>query len=238
MPWEVVLLVACVIAVGATVQSMIGIGLGIVGAPILALVEPSLVPALLLVLSIPIAVVTAAVEWRHVDWRTIVWILPSRIPGIAAGAWLVSRFDERQLGVAVAVMVLVAVVLAVRTVQVSEGPVVLTSAGFFAGLAGTATAIGGPAIAIALSGRPPRQARATVSFFFAVGSVASLVGLGLVDAVPASTWPLAGLLLPVVAVSLWCGIRIRDRVPREAFRRLVLALCSVSALILLVRSVG
>lgn len=237
LTWETVLLVGVVIAVGATVQSMLGLGLGIVGAPILAMLEPSLVPALLLLLSIPVATATTVVEWRHVDWRTIAWVLPARVPGVAFGAWLLSRFGERELGVAIAVMVLVAVALTARTVTVSRSATTLVAAGFSAGAAGTATAIGGPPIALAVSGRPAREARATLSFFFAAGSVVSLLGLWVVDAVPSSTWPLAALYLPVVVAALVLGVRVRDRVPREAFRRAVLGLCVVSALVLLLRSV-
>ena len=53
---------------------------------------------------------------------------------------------------------------------------------------------------------------------------------------PHASLVLSGLYLPLVAVAFVAATLTHHRIPREAFRRAVLALCAVSATILLVRS--
>lgn len=95
--------VVVVIAIGSFVQSVVGLGLGLVSAPFLTLVAPELVPTLLLMLAVPLSAAVTALEWRHINWRATAWALPARLPGTVLGVWLVTVFSHRQLGVAVAV---------------------------------------------------------------------------------------------------------------------------------------
>jgi uncharacterized protein len=118
LAWPVVVLIGLVMVVGAYVQAVVGLGLGLLGAPVVALLDPSLVPVLTLWLALLISGLNLLGEHEHVDWRSTAWSLPARVPGTVLGAWLVAEFTEKQIGVALAVMVLVAVALTVRTVDV------------------------------------------------------------------------------------------------------------------------
>ena len=99
---------------GAFVQAVVGLGMGLVAAPVVGLVAPSLVPALPLWLALLISGLMLAGERAHIDWRALAWALPARVPGTLVGAWLVLQFTEEQIGVALALMTLLAVVVAVR----------------------------------------------------------------------------------------------------------------------------
>lgn len=236
VPIWTIAVIGLIVLAGAFVQATIGLGLGLLGAPLIALLEPQLVPTLLLLLSVPISTAVLVVERHHIDWRVLAWALPARVPGTLLGVWLVSAIAGRWLGVAVAVMVLVAVALAVHTVEVRQTPATLVGAGFVAGTAGTAVAIGGPPIAIVLAHRPPRVVRGTLSFFFVVGSVMSLAWFAVAGELPRSSVVLAVAYLPLLAVAIPLGAMAHHRLPRERFRRGVLALCALSAVVLLARS--
>ena len=236
VPLWTVALIAVVVALGCFVQATIGLGLGLLGAPLIALVEPSLVPTLLLLLAVPVSTGVLWVERHHISWRVIGWALPARIPGTVLGVWLATAFDDRVLGIVVAVMVLVAVGLTLHTVEVRQTPATLMGAGLAAGTAGTAAAIGGPPMALVMAHRPPREVRGTLSLFFVVGSVLSVLLFWYEDALPRASVTLALAYLPLVAVAMWAGHRAHQRIPREAFRRAVLLLCAASALVLLVKS--
>lgn len=236
VPLWTVVLIAVVVALGSFVQATIGLGLGLLGAPLIALVEPSLVPTLLLLLAIPVSTGVLWVERRHISWRVIGWALPARIPGTLLGVWLATAFDERVLGVVVGVMVLVGVWLTFHTVEVRQTPVTLMAAGLAAGTAGTAAAIGGPPMALVMAHRPSREVRGTLSLFFVVGSILSVGLFWLADELPRASVALGLAYLPLVAVAMWAGHRANQRIPREAFRRAVLALCAGSAILLLVKS--
>ena len=236
VPLWAVAVIAVIVALGSFVQATIGLGLGLLGAPLIALIEPALVPTLLLLLAIPVSAGVLWVERRHVSWRVIRWALPSRIPGTVLGVWLATGLDERLLGAVVAVMVLLGVWLAVHAVEVRQTRLTLIGAGLAAGTAGTAAAIGGPPMAIVMAHRPPREVRGTLSFFFVVGSVMSVLLFWAQDALPRSSVLLAGAYLPLIGLAFWAGHRAHRRIPREAFRRAVLALCAASATVLLVKS--
>jgi len=238
LAWPVVVLIGLVMMLGAYVQAVVGLGLGLLGAPVVALVEPSLVPVLTLWLALLISGLNLLGEHEHVDWRSTAWSLPARVPGTVLGAWLVAEFTEEQIGVALAGMVLLAVALSVRTVDVPVNPATLATAGFVAGTTGTATSVGGPPIALLYQHGDPKVARATMSVFFFAGVVLSLAGLGVSGSLTREPSWLALVLSPVVVVGYVVGRRTRGLLDRDLFRRGVLAVCTVSAVILLVRSVA
>ena len=113
-----------------------------------------------------------------IDWPGLTWSLPARVLGTGIGVWVVAVFTDRQLGIAVGVMVLIAMVLI--TWRVFEVPVnrgTLSAAGFVGGITGTATSIGGPPFALLYQHRPAQQIRTTMAVYFLIGAALSLVGL-------------------------------------------------------------
>jgi len=238
LAWPVVVLIGLVVMLGAYVQAVVGLGLGLLSAPVVALVEPSLVPVLTLWLALLISGLNLLGEHEHVDWRSTAWSLPARVPGTVIGAWLVATFTEQQIGVALAVMVLLAVALSVHTVDVPVTPVTLATAGLVAGATGTATSIGGPPIALLYQRTEPRVARATMSVFFFVGVILSLVGLAVSGSLGREPSLLALALAPGVVVGYVVGRRTRGMVDQGVFRWAVLVVCTLSALALLARSFG
>lgn len=236
MSWWAVALIGVIVAAGAFVQATLGLGLGLLGAPLIALIEPSLVPTMLLILAIPVSSGVLWAERHHVSWRVIGWALPARVPGTVLGVWLVAAFDHRVLGVLVALMVLLGVWLAFHAVEVKQTPLTLVGAGLAAGTAGTAAAIGGPPMAIVMAHRPSREVRGTLSLFFVVGSVMSVGWFWVQGELPRSSVTLSVAYLPLVALAFLAGHGVHRRIPREAFRRVVLALCAASAAVLLVKS--
>jgi uncharacterized protein len=237
LSWQVLVVIGLVALAGAYVQAVVGLGLGLLTAPIVALLEPSLVPVLTLWLALLISGLNLADEHEHVDWRSTAWSLPARVPGTLVGAWLVATFSETEIGVVLAVMVLVAVGLTVHTVSVPLNPVSLSTAGFVAGATGTATSIGGPPIALLYQRERPEVVRATLSVFFFVGVIMSLVGLAISGSLGRTPSEVALVLSPVVVVGYVVGRFSRGYVDGPAFRHGVLVVCTVSAVALLVRSV-
>jgi uncharacterized membrane protein YfcA len=237
LAWQAVVLIGLVTVLGAYVQAVVGLGMGLLGAPVVALVDPSLVPVLTLWLALLISGLNLLGEHEHVDWRSTAWSLPARVPGTVIGAWLVASFTEQQIGVALSVMVLIAVALSVRTVDVPVTPVTLATAGLVAGATGTATSIGGPPIALLYQRTEPHVARATMSVFFFVGVVLSLSGLAVSGSLDREPSLLALVLSPGVVVGYVVGRRTRGLVDQGVFRWGVLVVCAASALVLLARSV-
>ena len=233
----VILVIALAVFVGAFVQAVVGLGVGLVAAPVVAAFEPGMMPVLPLFFGLLTSGLSLRGEWHAVNWPAIGWSLPARVPGTALGVWLVVIFTPRQISIAVGLMVLVAVALSLRTVSVPITRTSLVGAGFASGVAGTATSIGGPPIALLFQHRPPPEVRSTLSVFFFVGVVLGLGGLLLAGQVAWTSVLLAALLAPVLLAGVWCGWQVRDRVPHGQFRSVVLGICAVSAVALLAKSV-
>ena len=223
--------------VGAVVQSVVGLGLGLVAAPVVTLVEPSVMPELMLWLAVAMPLVTLAAEREDIDWRGLAWAFPPRMVGTVGGVAVVVAAPDRLIGVAVGVMVLVAVLLTWRTVRIPVNRPTLVTAGLVSGVAGTATSIGGPPLAILYQHRPPREIRTTMAVYFLGGAAFSLVGLAVVGEVNAHDALLALAMVPVLLVGAWAGQTLRPRLAAERVRPAVLVVCGGSALVLLVRSI-
>ena len=234
---SVVLLLVVVVVVGATMQGIVGLGLNLVSAPVVTMVAPSLMPELLLVLAVLLPFFTLAREHDDIDWSGLGWVLSARVPGTALGVLFLALFSDRAVAIAVALMVLLAVALTLRSVEVPVRPATLGTAGLLSGLAGTTTSIGGPPVAILYQHRAPEQIRSTLAVLFSLGAGMSLVGIGLSGHLDTHVLPLAALLTPCLVVGAWAGSRLKDVLPASKVRYAVLAVCAASGLVLLVRSV-
>jgi len=232
------ILAALVIAVviGATVQGTVGLGLGLVAAPVTSLIAPSLVPGVLLWLAAAYPVLTLAREWRDVDWPGLAWALPARLAGTAGGVYVVVVASQQVLGMTVSVMVLLGVALTARAVEVPVTPGSLIGAGLISGVSGTATSIGGPPFALLYQRRAGAQVRATMAAYFLVGAVLSLAGLALAGEADSEDAVVALVLLPCLVVGFAISGPLRRHVDAGRTRNAVLVVCSASAIALLVRS--
>ena len=233
-----VAVLATTLVVGAAVQGLVGLGLGLLAAPMAMLLQPQLMPDLVLWLIMVFPLVTLAREHQEIDWRGLRWSLGARIPGTAAGVAIVTAVSVDVLGVVVGLIVLVSVLLTWRAVVIPVNRGTLVAAGLTSGITGTATSIGGPPLAILLQHRTPRQIRTTLAVYFMVGGALSLVGLYLTGRGEPHALLVALALLPFLAVGLLVARALRGSVPREQVRLAMLAVCTLSAVVLIARSIS
>ena len=84
------LAVGVIVAVAAALQASVGIGFGVLAAPLLVILAPELVPGPLLLLGLLLATMTMTREFRSVDVRELSLAMVGRIAGTAtAGAVIV-----------------------------------------------------------------------------------------------------------------------------------------------------
>lgn len=227
---------AATLVFAAGVQGLIGMGLGLVSAPVVTLLAPALMPEFMLWLGLMMPFVTLVREHHDIDWRGLGWALPARVAGTVVGVALVASFSPAALGVAVSVMVLASVGLTVRAVELPMNVGSLSVAGFASGVAGTTTSVGGPPMAILYQHRSPAQIRSTLGLFFIVGAGMSLAGLGLAGELERSTFLLAVSMVPALVLGFALS-RVADRrIRRHHIRAGVLVVSAVSAVAALVRS--
>lgn len=231
-PW-VAILCGLIVMVGAIVQGTVGVGLGMLSAPLLALADHDFVPVGILIPVIPLTLTMAWRERHHVDRSGIQWAVIGRIPGSIVGTWLVARTDGDVLTWIIGVVVLVAVGASLAGVHFSPTDRNLALAGVASGFTGTSAGIGGPPIALTYQNSSPATLRSTLAVYFAVGLVISFVTLTVGGVVDRHQIQLGLLLVPGSLAGTVVAPWFARRLPANQTRIAVLMLCGVSALLLL-----
>jgi uncharacterized membrane protein YfcA len=190
------------VATGALVQGAIGFGLNLVIAPVIALIAPEALPATALLVASPLAATMAARERGHIDRRGVLWVVLGRLPGTALGVAIVVAVSPARLSEAIGALVVIAVVLSVIAPPISVTRVTATLAGFLSATMATASAIGGPPVALLYQHHHGPVIRSTLATIFGIGTLMSLTALALAGHVGVDNIVLALELLPAAGVGL------------------------------------
>lgn len=193
------LAIACaIVALAACAQGSLGFGLGLIAAPVLAIIDDRLVPGPLLIVALGLTVLVARRERGGLDWAGVKWAVVGRVPGSLLGVAAVVALSERLLIVVFAVLVLSAVLLSAAGWKVTPTSPALFVAGLASGLMGSITSIGGPPMAIVYQNRSGPELRATLALYFVFGSALSIALLSIVGEIGIADVGLAAVLAPAV----------------------------------------
>jgi uncharacterized membrane protein YfcA len=232
------LAVLAVVTFGAAVQGVVGFGANLVAVPVLALVEPSALPATLSVWALPLNISMAVRERHGVDWSGATAIVVWRIPGTIAGALTVAAVSADTISVLAGMAVLAGVVASVMSTTVPVNRWTTAIAALASGAMGTATSVGGPPLALLYQNSEGVVLRSTLAVAFTAGLVVSLVGQGAVGVVAGWHVLLALALLPGVAAGLVFSRLMTQQRDGLWLRHAVLILAGSAALLAIGRGLG
>jgi uncharacterized membrane protein YfcA len=221
---------------GAAIQGSIGIGLGLVAAPVLALADPDFIPGTIIIAVLPLTLIVAWGDRAFVVRRDVVIALLGRLPGVIAGAAVAAAVSDRVLAVLVGVSVLVAVGISLTEWRVPTTDRALIGAGAASGFTGTTTGVGGPPMALTYQHHDPTVMRATISAFFFVGATFSAAALWAAGEIGARQLELSALLVPAVVLGTVTARALRHHLRPGLVRPAVLVVCAASAVLLLADS--
>jgi len=234
MPLELIAACAVVMA-GAILQGSVGFGLGMLAAPLLVLIDPSLVPAPLLLAALALTLLVAFSERASIDLKGIGWALIGRVPGTFIGAATLAVASQDATTVLVGIIVFVAIGLIGSGVNLSRTPRVLFFAGTLSGFMGTTTSIGGPPIAALYHNAPGAEMRGTMASFFVVGLIVSLSALAFVGRFGLDEIYAGAFLLPGVLAGFAVSRRIAPILDRGYTRAAVLTVSALAGLSVIVQ---
>ncbi len=136
-----------------------------------------------------------------------------------------------------ALRVLLAVAMTVFGPPVPVNRVSTTTAGIASGALGTATAIGGPPLALLYQHHEGPVLRATLAVAFAFGTVLSLIALAITGAIEPWHVALAAALLPGLLAGLVVSRLVIGRLDQSWLRPAVLTFAAATAVIGIVRGI-
>jgi len=228
--------IAIAVLIAALVQGAIGVGFALIVAPVAAIIRPELLPASILVLMIPL---NAYVAWRergHFDLGSAGWISVGRVAGTFVGLWILVVVTRPALDMIVGVTTVLAAVATKLAPSFAPTRTAYIGAGLVTGVTETSTGIGGPPLALVYQHHPAPTLRATIALCFLLGELFSLLVLLLKGRAGFTQLGDAALLLPPLALGLFCSGWVHKRLPAERLRNALLAFAVVSGVVLIVQS--
>ena len=230
--------VFAIVTAGAVVQAGLGMGFGIMAAPLLALVAPQFVPVACIWMGLFTAGWTALAEHRGIAWAEVGLGSLGRLAGVALGVGLMAvLLDAGTFSLVFGLMVGAAVLITLAGRPMAFTRPRMVAMATVSGVMGTITSVGAPPMALVYQGRSPRAARPTLAGFFTVGCALSLAGLGLAGFAGWRDLLLALLMLPPMAFGLWIAARSQARFDAR-FRPFLLAISGAAAVLLIARGLS
>jgi len=218
------LLASLVLVGGAVVQGSVGFGVALLGAPLLFLLNPVLVPAPMLIAGLTLPALILVRDRAGLEKKPVAWALPGFVVGSALAGGVMASLPEGGMAMVFGGLVLLAVGLsALGWAPAEPGGGHLAAAGSLAGFMATATSIGGPPLALVFQHASGTRLRATLSAIFVPGGLFALVSLAAAGRFD-GTALVAGLaLLPAVFVGFWLSGFTARALDRAWLRPAVLA---------------
>ena len=224
-----------ILATGSAIQGSVGFGLGVFGAPLLALIDPLLVPGPILLDALLLTFLVAVREWRWVRLSDLVWALPGRLVGTVLAVVLMRAVPAERFQVALGLLILAAVALTGWGPRLPLNRRTLTGAGVLAGVLSTFTSIGGPPMALIYQHEEGPRVRGTLSAFFTIGVVFSMGGLRVAGRFGWTEVRLAAYMLPGVLLGFLLSRWTARWFDRGHTRALVLVTSAVAATLVVVK---
>lgn len=233
--WQIAGAVLAVLA-GAYVQGCVGYGLGLVAVPVLAMIDPLLVPGPLIATSIALNIMIARADHREIHMGELRRAIVASIPGACIGAAILYVSPDTTVAIVIGVVTLLAVALSVSGWHAPPTYRNVTIAGFLSGMMGTASSIGGPPMAIVYSRETAAKLRGTLAGFFIAGSMIALVPLTFAGKMTGANWLCVLALLPGIAIGFGLARLTAKHVPDKAMRPLVLSVAGIGAVALIIKA--
>ncbi len=234
-PWVLAGALA-IVFLGAALQGSVGFGFAVLSAPILTLLDPEFVPVAPQLIALPMSVAALVRERGGVDTAGVGWILAGRVPGALLAAGVLTLAVGRALDFLIGSIVLVAVALLMSGIRVPLNRQTRFAAGLFSGFSGTASAIGGPPIALLYRTQQGPTVRSTLGSIFAIGiaiNLGVLTATGILDRADLVT---AAMLAPAAIIGFAASSLLHRRVDGRLLSNGILVVASVAAVGLLGRA--
>ena len=225
-----------IVFIGAFVQGSTGMGFALITVPVFAIVEPSLIPVVVLFLMLPLNAYVMVRERHAIHWFGAKWITLGRFLGTFAGLWILTVISGRPLELFIGISTVAAALLALAAPEFTAGKHTFNLVGLVTGITETSTGIGGPPLALVYQHASGPTLRATVALCFLVGEIISLVVLGISGVIDQEMLRQTATLMLPLLLGAWLSRFVHHRLDGPIVRILVLAFSIVSGLVVVIRA--
>jgi uncharacterized membrane protein YfcA len=227
--------VACIFG-AAVVRGYSGFGFSMLAIVSLSLLLPptEIVPSIF-ILEVAASVHLLPGAWHDIHWRALLWLTVGSLVGTPFGVYVLAHAPAAPMTLALALFVLFAAILLARgyALESLPGPAATFTTGAASGLCNGGFGIGGPPVILFFFSSPAGAAagRASMIAFFLITDVAGLAWQGWSGLLSLTTLWRALVFLPALAGGVWLGNRGFMNADPVDFRRWVLRLLMLLAVL-------
>ena len=224
------------------IRSTFGFGEALIAVPLLSLILPVEVAAPIAVLaSIIVAGTILFRDWRHIQFKSVSWLLISTLFGIPIGLLILKSMPESMIKGLLGGLILSysAYSLWSRKVLALSDDRYAWLFGLLAGVSGGTYGINGPPLAVygAMRGWSPAKFRATLQGYFFPASIVGMLGFGVTGLWTHAMIRLSLGSLPAIIIGIPVGQYIHERLETRSFARILNIGLGIIGLVLLLQAI-
>jgi uncharacterized protein len=232
------LAIALVLAtLGATLQGSVGLGLAVVAAPILLLLNPLWVPGPMLLAALLLVMLIAYRDRAHIIMQDVALATAGRVLGTIPAAYAMNILPTEAYDVAFSGLVLTGVLLSVTGWHIARTPRNVVFSGIFSGVASTMSAVGGPPMALVYQHDRGPSVRGTMSAIFILGTIISIAGLWWAGHFNRQQLLMGISLMPGILVGFTLSRHTAAWLDLRHTRPAILTVSALSAIVILLRAI-
>ena len=235
-------LILIAIFAGSFVRSAFGFGDAMLSMPILAmLVGLEVAAPLIAIVECMISSVILSRGWRQVEMRSVWMLVLFSLIGIPVGIYFLKNLDARLMKLLLAVLIILFtgwMFFNKRKTRLKNRKLAPLF-GLLAGIVGSAYNTNGPFAVIygSLRGWDAQKFRATLQGYFLPVTLFIVTGHAIAGNITPEIIKYSGFSIPVVFLAFWLGNKLHHSIQPEKFRKYVLGLLFVLAVLLMVNTV-
>jgi uncharacterized protein len=228
---------ATIITLGSVLQASTGLGSGLITVPLLALISLELIPGPLIFASLTLSSLMAWRGRNSINFLNVKTLTIGLIAGTAVGTLSISAVPLDRAGIVFGILVLFAVAITASGTRIRLNRLNLLGAGALSGFMGVTASIGAPVLAILYQHEESKTLRATLAFLYFISSTMMVVFLHFGGRFELKELQLGICLIPGFLIGYFLAAPVANVLDRGYSRIAVLAISTVSAMVLIARSI-
>lgn len=237
MEYLYVVAFALLVVCGAFLQSLIGLGFVMLVAPFLVMYDPGFVPVPMLLVGTFLPLLIVWRDRKAIDFTGIKSAIFGRIIGNMLAVWLITIISQNTFMLIFGGLIIITVILSMFTFNIQPTVASVGVAGFFSGLMGTLAALGGPPMAILYQNERGDVIRGTLSGFFVLGTLLSLLFLSIAGKVTLNDFKLFAYMVPGVLIGFYLSKYAVDFVDRGYIRKAMLSVSLLAGVLVVIKAI-
>jgi len=222
--------------IGSALQGSIGFGLGLIGVPLLVILNPVFVPGPILLSALFLTILIAWRERYAISLKEIKWAVLGRIFGSTLGSFILIIIPQKNVSILFGTMILCAVMISISGIKLELKPKNLLGAGTVSGIMSTTSAIGGAPIALIYQYQKGSKIRGTLSTIFIFGTLISLSALLIIHRFGLREIYVTTVLIPGILLGFFASKQLTKILDRGLIRPAVLIASAFSGIIVLIKN--